>query len=275
MSIKLVAIDIDGTLLNDAREITTEVKETIRTAADNGIYVVLCTGRPLPGVADQLNELGLFAENDYVITYNGALVQSTKTQSIIARHTLSYEDFLEIETMSRRVGSHLHSIDDHTIYTANRDISRFTVHEASLVNMPLKFRTPEEMTPDMNLVKMMMIDEPEILDAAIAKLPEEFREKYTTVKSTDFYFEILNKEASKGAAVANLAAHLGLKQEETMAIGDNENDLSMIDYAGLGVAMGNAVPIVKEHADVETVTNNESGVAKAIQQYVLADIAVL
>lgn len=87
------------------------------------------------------------------------------------------------------------------IYTPNRDISAYTIHEASLVKMPLKYRTPEEMTPDMNIVKMMMIDEPEILDAAIARLPQTFRDKYTTVKSAPYYFEVLNKEASKGAAL--------------------------------------------------------------------------
>ncbi|HFU5873521.1 sugar-phosphatase [Enterococcus faecium] len=269
MSIKLVAIDIDGTLLNEKREVTKEVKEAIAAAVAKGVSIVLCTGRPLPGVQEQLNELNLFQDNDYVITYNGALVQQTKSGKIIARHGLTHEDFLEIEVMARRVGSHLHSIDDKAIYTPNRDISAYTIHEASLVKMPLKYRTPEEMTPDMNIVKMMMIDEPEILDAAIAHLPQTFRDKYTTVKSAPYYFEVLNKEASKGAAVANLAQHLGIDQDEIMAIGDNENDLSMIEYAGLGVAMGNAVSLVKEAANVITSSNDEHGVAEAIKKYVL------
>ena len=240
MSIKLVAIDIDGTLLNEKREVTKEVKEAIAAAVAKGVSIVLCTGRPLPGVQEQLNELNLFQDNDYVITYNGALVQQTKSGKIIARHGLTHEDFLEIEVMARRVGSHLHSIDDKAIYTPNRDISAYTIHEASLVKMPLKYRTPEEMTPDMNIVK-----------------------------SAPYYFEVLNKEASKGAAVANLAQHLGIDQDEIMAIGDNENDLSMIEYAGLGVAMGNAVSLVKEAANVITSSNDEHGVAAAIKKYVL------
>ena len=72
---------------------------------------------------------------------------------------------------SRKVGAHLHTIDDSAIYTANRNIGKYTIHEASLVNMPLKYRTVDEMTPEMNIIKMMMIDEPEVLDPAIAKLP--------------------------------------------------------------------------------------------------------
>ena len=132
--------------------------------------------------------------------------------------------------------------------------------------MPLKYRTVDEMTPEMNIIKMMMIDEPEVLDPAITKLPLHFTEKYTTVKSTPFYYEIMNKNASKGNALAKLADHLGLNKDEVMAIGDNENDLSMIDYAGIGVAMGNATENVKTIADVHTTSNDEDGVAQIIEK---------
>lgn len=267
MSVKLVAIDIDGTLLDSNRKITPKVKETLQKANEKGIYIVLCTGRPLPGVKEQLTELDLYGDNDYVITYNGSLVQATKTNKIISEYSLSYDDFLEIELMSRKVGTHLHTIDDKAIYTANRDIGKYTVHEAYLVDMPLKYRTVEEMTPDLSIIKMMMIDEPEILDKAISQLPEEFSNKYTTVKSTDFYYEILNKEASKGNALAKLADHLGIQQSEVMAIGDNENDLSMIEYAGIGVAMGNATESVKQAADIQTSSNDEDGVAEVLLKY--------
>jgi Cof subfamily protein (haloacid dehalogenase superfamily) len=267
MSVKLVAIDIDGTLLDSNRRITPKVKETLKRANEQGIYIVLCTGRPLPGVTEQLTELELYGDNDYVITYNGSLVQATKSKEIISQYTLSYDDFLNIELMSRKVGVHLHTIDSEAIYTANRDIGKYTVHEASLVNMPLKYRTVDEMTPDMSIIKMMMIDEPEILDNAIAQLPASFVEKYTTVKSTDFYYEILNKEASKGNALAKLGEHLGVKQAEIMAIGDNENDLSMIEYAGIGVAMGNATDNIKKAADIQTLSNDEDGVAEVLLNY--------
>jgi Cof subfamily protein (haloacid dehalogenase superfamily) len=268
MSVKLVAIDIDGTLLDSNRNITPKVKETLQKANEKGIYIVLCTGRPLPGVKDQLTELDLYGDNDYVITYNGSLVQATKSNEIISQYSLSYDDFLEIELMSRKVGTHLHTIDDKAVYTANRDIGKYTVHEAYLVDMPLKYRAVDEMTPDMSIIKMMMIDEPDVLDKAISQLPESFTSKYTTVKSTEFYFEILNKEASKGNALAKLAEHLGIDQSETMSIGDNENDLSMIEYAGIGVAMGNATENIKRAADIQTSSNDEDGVAEVLLKYI-------
>lgn len=270
MSIKLVAIDIDGTLVNSKRELTENVKNALQEAHRNGVNVVLCTGRPLPGVQPELELLQLTGKDDYVITYNGSLVQSVASEEVISAYELTYEDYLEIEVMARKLGVHLHVSGKDAIYTANRDLSPYTIYESFLVNMPVKYRTQEEMQEDIEMIKIMMIDEQEILDAAIAKLPQSFREKYTVVKSAPFYLEVLNKKASKGAALASLAEHLGLEQDEIMAIGDNENDLTMIEYAGVGVAMKNAIPLVKDAADYVTIgTNDEDGVAEAFRKFVL------
>lgn len=270
MSIKLIAIDIDGTLLNSERKVTPEVKAALKAAEAEGVKIVLCTGRPLTGVQDLLDELELYADNDYVITYNGSLVQNTKSKKIISQFGLSYEDYIEIEMAARQAGVHLHVETEDTMYTANRDISPYTIYEAFLVNMPLKYRTPEEMTSELSIIKMMMIDEPVILDAAIPTLPESLLEKFNVVKSAPFFLEVLNKAAHKGAAVEKLANHLGIRQEEVMAIGDNENDLTMIQYAGLGIAMENATENIKNHASAITASNDNHGVAEAIYEHVLA-----
>lgn len=269
MSIKLVAIDIDGTLVTDNKEVTPAVKSAISAAKAQGVHIVLCTGRPLPGVHRYLDELELNDNDDYVITYNGSLVQESLSGKKISSHTLSYEDFLEIETMSRRLNVHLHTITDEAIYTANRDISYYTVNEAFWVKMPLRYRTVQEMTPELNIIKMMYIDEPDYLTEVINRIPADFAKKYTMVRSDTFYYEILNRDASKGAGLKALAAHLQLAPEEVMAIGDNENDLSMIEFAGTGVAMGNAVDTVKAAADIVAPSNEEDGVAHIIQEYVL------
>lgn len=151
MSIKLIAIDIDGTLLNNDRKITPGVYQALKAAEAQGVRIVLCTGRPLTGVQDLLSELDLFSETDYVITYNGSLVQKTKTKEIVSEFGLTHEEYLEVEMTARKLGVHLHVETQDTMYTANRDISPYTVYEAFLVNMPLKYRTPEEMTADLNL----------------------------------------------------------------------------------------------------------------------------
>ncbi len=270
MSIRMIAIDIDGTLVNSERKITEKVKQTLMTAREKGVKIVLCTGRPFPGVEPELAELGLVTTQDYVITYNGSLVQNVGTKDTIFSAGLTNDDFLEINYMAQKLGVHLHTSSTDAIYTANRDISPYTVYESFLVHMPIKYRSADEMMADpVAIIKMMMIDEPEILDAAITQLPAEFRERYTVVKSAPFYLEILHQGASKGVALSHLANHLGLKADEVMAIGDNENDLTMIDYAGIGVAMANAIDEVKEAADVTTASNDEDGVALIVEQYVL------
>ncbi|WP_265459014.1 sugar-phosphatase [Enterococcus sp. HY326] len=269
MSIKLVAIDIDGTLINDQHTINPEVKTAIHEARQKGVHIVLCTGRPLPGVTTKLAELAINRDNEYVITYNGSLIQNVASGDIVASYGMSLADYNILELTARRLGIHFHAINHETIFTPNRNISKYTVNEAYLVDMPLEYRTPEEMHEDLNIIKMMMIDHPHILDEAIKKMPQEITEKYNTVKSSPFYYELLNKNASKGNALKTLAEYLGLKPEETMAIGDNENDNSMLEYAGIGVAVANAVPSTKAAADVHVASNNDSGVAEALNKYVL------
>lgn len=268
MSIKLVAIDIDGTLLNSHNLVSEKTKSAIQKAKQLGVTVVLTTGRPFLGVKKFLEELSLLDDQDYVITYNGSLVQRSKSEEVLVSYGLTYDNFIEIEAMARKVGVHLHTTDYHHIYTANQEISPYTIHEAYLTGMPLRYRAVDQMTDELAIIKMMMIDEPAVLDAGIAKLPQAFLDKYSTAKSADFFFEVLNPEADKGHAVSKLAEHLGLDVSEVMTIGDNENDLSMITYAGTGVAMGNAVESVKQVADKMTLTNDQDGVAYALEQWV-------
>ncbi len=268
MSIKLIAIDIDGTLVNNNREITPEVFEAVQKAKAAGVKIVIATGRPLLGVQNILEALNLLDAGDYVITYNGALVQATATGEAFIDEPLTYDDYLDIEMESRRLKTPLHSITMSTVYTHNRNISKYTINEAYITGLPLKYRTAEEMAKH-EIIKMMYIDDPDKLDATIAKLPQRFRERYTIVKSTPFYLEILNKDASKGLAVQHLAEKLGISYEETMAIGDEENDRSMLEAVGNPVVMANGNPELKKIAKYITKSNEDSGVAHAINEWVL------
>lgn len=265
--IKLIAIDIDGTLLNSHHQITDEVKNALMQKRKEGVYIVLCTGRPILGVEDYLNELQLTTDDDYVITFNGALAQNTKTKETLAHHTLNIHDFYTLHQLSLELDLHFHTETTEAMYTSNRDISPYTVIESGMTKMPLHYRTAEEMDRDMIISKMMIIDEPELLDAGIPKIPAELHEKYEFVKSMPFFLEVLNKQATKGNALKDLAEQLGIKQEEVMAIGDNLNDLTMIEYAGCGVAMGNAEQEVKDIANHITKTNDENGVAYAVNTW--------
>ncbi|EKL0985204.1 sugar-phosphatase [Klebsiella aerogenes] len=270
MAIKLIAIDMDGTLLLPDHTISPAVKTAIAAARARGVNVVLTTGRPYAGVHSYLKELHMEQPGDYCITYNGALVQKASDGSTVAQTALSYDDYRFLEQLSRDVGSHFHALDRNTLYTANRDISYYTVHESYVATIPLVFCEAEKMDRNIQLLKVMMIDEPAVLDRAIARIPAEVKEKYTVLKSAPYFLEILDKRVNKGTGVKSLADSLGIKPEEIMAIGDQENDIAMIEFAGVGVAMDNAIPTVKEAANFVTKSNLEDGVAFAIEKYVLA-----
>lgn len=271
MTIKLIAIDIDGTLINSKHEITSFTKEVIHRVRKQGIRVALCTGRPFLGAQRYVKELGLDLEEEYLITYNGALVQNTHTKGVIHHIGLTGEDYQRIAKLAMEIGAHFHALDLDAIYTSNRDMSRYTGRDSYFTTMPIRYRMLEEIHETDTFTKIMLIDEPAILDEAIAKIPSSFHEKYTIFKSEPFYCEILNKRASKGQAVQRLADSLQIPQQEIMTIGDHPNDDDMVRYAGIGVAMGNAVDEIKEIADYVTSTNDEDGAAKAIEKFVLAE----
>ncbi|PTT58373.1 HAD hydrolase family protein, partial [Stenotrophomonas sp. HMWF003] len=126
------------------------------------------------------------------------------------------------------------------------------------------------MDPAMQFIKLMMIDEPHVLDAAIARLPLELTDRFAVLKSAPFFLEVFDHRAGKGASLQKLAEHLGVDAANVMALGDQENDLTMLQFAGTSVAMGNAIEVVKQTARFETATNAEDGVALAIERFVLA-----
>jgi hypothetical protein len=269
MPIKLIAIDMDGTLLLPDHTISPAVKAAIASARARGVSVVLCTGRPYAGVESYLRELHMDEPNDYCITYNGALVQKAQDGSTVAQTALNYDDYRYLEQLSREVGSHFHALDRHQLYTANRDISYYTVHESFIANIPLVFCEPENMDKNGEFLKVMMIDDPVVLDKAIARIPAEVHERYTLLKSSPYFLEILDKRVNKGTGVKALAEKLGIGREEIMTLGDQENDIAMLEYAGMGVAMDNAIDKVKEVSNFVTKSNLEDGVAYAIEKFVL------
>jgi len=269
MAIKLIAIDMDGTLLNPQHEVTPGVKRAIQAARDKGVAIVLATGRPFIGIQRYLEELDLQQEGQYCITNNGALVQQAATGDCVAESTLNYDDYLYVEKLARELGVHFQALTKSLLFTPNKDISEYTVHEASLTGMPLRYRAVEEMDKSAIFPKVMMIDPPEKLDEAITRIPQEAHDRYTIMKSSPYFLEILSKDVNKGAGVKALAERLGLSRDEVMAIGDQENDLAMLEFAGTGVAMGNGIDAVKAAAQFVTKTNTEDGVAHAIEKFAL------
>ena len=255
---KLIAVDMDGTLLKNDKTVSDRTKKTLKEAREKGVNVVIATGRPIDGVSRYLEELDMLGENDYVLSYNGGLVLKTKSREIISKIALTGADLHYLHKLSKELGVNIHAFSEvYGLITPKNNI-KIGINDYSKIE------------DDHSIIKVMMIDEPEVLQKAVDNLPKEVYEKYTVVRSTPYFLEFLNKEVNKGTGVKLLADHLGVKQEEVMTFGDAENDLDMIVYAGMGVAMANGFEEVKEAANYITDSNEEDGVAKAIEKFVLS-----
>lgn len=263
----LVAIDIDGTLINNVHEITPAVADAVKRVVDTGSRIVLCTGRPYPGAKRYMEELGLTQEGDYIINYHGALVQRTDTQKVVINHQLSYDDMIDWHNFVKKHDVSLQAIREDGVFSEGFDFTPTQLIEPFVNNMTLHIRTLADLDPELKYSKFVIQDEVELIDQLESAMQADLTERYTVIRSMDTSIEVLNKDASKGRTLKELADYLGIPRERVMAIGDSGNDIDMVDYAGLGVAMGNAVPAVLDVADVVTSTNNEDGVAEAINRY--------
>lgn len=266
---KLIATDMDGTLLNSDKKITKETFESIKKAKQNKKKVVLATGRPLPGVIRYLDELNLNEDGDFVICFNGALVQEVKTKNVISNIEMSYSDYKLIHKFAKENNLNIHINTPTNLVIPDDNPNQYTKLEADLNQIDIVTMSDEEIKQNVTFCKIMIIDSPEKLEEVITLIPKELYDNYTVVRSAPYFLEFLNKEANKGNALKKLCKHLGLSLDEVIAIGDEENDKHMIEYAGLGVAMGNARDTIKEIANHITTTNNEDGVAKVIDEFLL------
>jgi len=271
---KLIAFDMDGTLLNEHKVITKEVIEAVRQAKSENVKIVLCSGRSYQGLKQYFEQLGQNVV-DYCISFNGALITDVKNEKNLHELSLHEEDIHPIERVSEETGLSVHFVTEKNIYTPNNPIGKYTIHEAYLTNMPLIYSPHSQFAGEVSPYKALLSGEKEEIEQAIEKIPNEILNTYTFVRSGDFYLEVMKKEAGKGNALKYLADVLGIQKEEVVAFGDHENDLSMIQFAGLGIAMANAIDEVKKAAKVVTKSNQENGVAYGLMKWVLKEAKLL
>lgn len=264
---KLLALDMDGTLLKDDKTISKENFDAIQKAREKGVNIALATGRPIKGIEKYLKELNLLSEDCYAVTFNGAVVQTTTGNHIMAKTLMTLEDLQYLYKLSKELKVNIHAHTNEECITPKS--SKYSVLEAELNSIPLTEMDFDTLDKSTIIVKVMFIDEEEILNRVIESLPKEVYEKYTVMRSAPYFLEFLNKNANKGTGVKLLSEKLGVKQDEIICAGDADNDIHMIEYAGLGVAMGNASDNIKKIANFTTKTNEENGIAYVIDKFIL------
>ncbi|MCG6200895.1 Cof-type HAD-IIB family hydrolase [Psychromonas antarctica] len=265
---KLIALDMDGTLLDSQKALTSRVCAAIAKAKAQGVKVVLASGRPFEGMLPTLKALGLDGEEDYVLTYNASLILKVACKTVVSRAILKGQDAIELHQLANELGVNI------LAYSMTRGLitpkkNKYTDFEATLNDIEFSEFDFNLLDVDEDILKVMMIDESELLSNAIPLLPTELQEKYSMARSTPHFYEFMNKDSNKGKGMAALTAHLGLTAEQIICVGDAANDLEMIQFAGLGVAMENATDAVKYHADYITASNDQEGVAHVFEKYIL------
>lgn len=256
----LIALDVDGTLLTDEHKLLKEVREAVREASEAGAQIVLCTGRGPMGALPVLEELDL---SGVLITHNGAATVRSEDREVLFQYDIDKKDLTEFIAYCREQGIHydLSTAFEMMVERVSDEARAMYAHH-KVVPLETSF---DQGLPD-GLVKFTLFGTEEQMD----KVQADWEGKPThlqLIRSGDLFIDIQNPDASKGAALRQLAAERGIDREKILAIGNYYNDISMLEFAGLGIAMSNSPDAVKDAADLVAGSNNESGVAAAIREY--------
>lgn len=272
--IKLVAIDLDGTLLTDDKQLPQANIDAIHQAIQAGVQVVICTGRTLPGVREIMAQLPFDGEDDFLILQNGSVTHRLHNLEIVDQVTLSSQAraaLLDFARVFDEEGAQLVAFDQEGMMLISQyEANDLVISDSKALSTPITPFTADEFLAFEGFNKAMVLGEPDVLDSLKERLPSELFDHYSPVRSQPIIAEFLVKGVSKASGLKTLAQRLGIDAEHVMAIGDQLNDLEMLEWAGLGVAMGNAVAGIQEVADVVTGSNEEAGVAQAIERHILS-----
>lgn len=269
--IRLVGLDLDGTVLDSNKQISARTLQTIARANAQGCLVIPATGRPLAAVPREFLEIpGV----DYAVTSNGATVVETATGNILCKTWLTVEQVQEV----RRLVEGLYLVWDVFVegqgYTQQKDLDRVAQWAPKGMEGYLaKTRKPVEDMEEfigrqVGFEKCNLFFDDEAKRSKARQLIEQLG-CYTVVSSTESNLEISAPGADKGTALLALGRKLGIAPQQVMACGDSENDAAMLQAVGLSVAMGNAPESIRQLSHTVTDTNDRDGVAKALERYVL------
>ena len=258
--IKLIAIDLDGTLLNDHGEILQNSIKAIKEAKNYGIKIVLCTGRPLVSVTPFLEQLQLTNFNDqYVITFNGSIIETTAGK-VIKQQTFDFQTFVDFELWADKIALYTQLENQEALYTINQNIPIDAAHESWKNKLPIHVTSLHDliaMPQKPVMLKIMAVASNDLLD------------KLSPIRSEPMYLDFAAPNVDKGWALKKLTQYLHLNRQEVMAIGNADNDVPMVKYAGVGVAMEKSTPRLLQVADYITGSNNTTGIADIINKMIL------
>lgn len=268
MKYKLLVLDLDGTLTNSKKEITRHTKETLIKAQEAGLKVVLASGRPTYGVAPLANELELQKYEGYILAYNGGEIIDWKTRELMYEKQLDSDLLPYLYRCAKENDFAIVTYENEYVLTEKPD-DEYVLKEALLNVMKIKKVDNFLEAVKHPITKCLIVGEPSRLALLEKEMYEKLKDRMGVFRSEPYFLELVPKGIDKAQSLSVLLEEIGMTKNEMIAIGDGFNDLSMIQYAGLGIAMENAQNVVKQAADFITLSNEEDGVAYAVEKFYL------
>lgn len=280
MAIRVILLDIDGTLTNSEKKITPKTKAALLQAQQSGVVLALSSGRPERGLYKWAEELDMFRHNGLFICFNGGKVINCQTGAVLYNQPMPIEDaqavlehmknFRAVPIINRDEYMYVSDVFDHDIQrgTADKpDIFNVLQYETRGNGYLLCEKRDLAAFADFPLNKILTYGDPAYLQEHHAEMAAPFAGRLNAMFTAPFYFEFTAKGVDKAKAIESALLPLGYRREEMIAFGDAQNDSTMLQYAGIGVAMGNAVPEVKAIADEVTASNDEDGIALSLYKH--------
>lgn len=263
---KMIVLDMDDTLLNDDHIISEENKEMIFKAQEMGVYVVLASGRPTSAMTAYAKELKMDYYNSYMISFNGSTVTDLKDDKVLFEHALSKEQIHSLYDFSQQNNTHIITYLDGQIISETH--SEYIDIESTITGLEHVIVPSFKDAVTTSAVKCLLLEEPSYLKSVETVLKDAMPD-LSVCMSKPFFLEAAPNGIDKGAAIQVLAERLNINQSEIIAVGNAGNDLTMVQYAGLGVWVDNVDPELREFGDVVVASNNDHGVAEVIRRYIL------
>lgn len=276
MTYKMVVMDMDGTLLNGEKKITSKTIEVLNKAEEQGIKTVIATGRPYNFAASYCE----FMQKDHpLISDNGAYIRTIHSSKVLLNNSIKLDELLKVLEILKKHHLTCACYSDNIVY-CDKGSYAGNMYEKISESLPDKYKIRVIEHNSIEEWKESYLKDPQGFHKCIvidqnSEYLNQLRKELSTIsnlevtRSLPTNIEITNKNVTKAQAVKIAADYYNISMDEVICIGDGENDLDMIEVAGLGVAMGNAVDKVKDIADYITDTNEEDGVAKVIEKFCL------
>lgn len=266
MGIKLLALDLDDTLLDSGLRVAPDCITAIQAARARGVRVTISTGRMYQSALPYARQLEIDVP---LITYQGAWVKNSLTEEILYHKPLEYEMSKQTMEFFREFGVHYHSYYNDELCMEQLSEEGNYYSRLAGVKPLIVGDLIAELDRNEAMKIMAITDNKKVLLEIESELRTRLGQSLYITRSKPYFLEVMSRQASKANALEFIANHYGIDRKEVMAVGDSYNDIDMIEWAGVGVAMGNAFNSVKEAADFVTTTNDEAGVAEAIRRFIL------